>query len=120
MADSVVVTVPLGVLKAGTIAFDPPLPVDKLGAIERLGMGLLDKVYLRFDQVFWDAEREFIGYVGPSRDRFVTWLNMAAYTGDPILLAFNAASAADAIEGHTDEEILAEAMGALRAMYGST
>jgi monoamine oxidase len=35
----VVVTVPLGVLKAGTIRFDPPLPSDKLAAIQRLGFG---------------------------------------------------------------------------------
>jgi len=35
----VIVTVPLGVLKAGTIRFDPPLPSDKLAAIQRLGFG---------------------------------------------------------------------------------
>jgi len=35
----VLVTVPLGVLKAGTIRFDPPLPSDKLAAIQRLGFG---------------------------------------------------------------------------------
>jgi monoamine oxidase len=34
-----VVTVPLGVLKAGTIRFDPKLPSDKLAAIQRLGFG---------------------------------------------------------------------------------
>ena len=34
-------------------------------------------------------------------------------------MAFNAASAADAIELETDEEIVAEAMAALRRMYGT-
>jgi monoamine oxidase len=38
-ADRVIVTVPLGVLKAGTVAFDPPLPQAKRDAIERLGFG---------------------------------------------------------------------------------
>ena len=33
------VTVPLGVLKAGAIRFDPPLPPPKRTAIERLGFG---------------------------------------------------------------------------------
>ncbi len=117
-AEAVVVTVPLGVLKSGAITFEPPLPPDKLAAVERLGMGLLDKVYLRFDEVFWDVDVEFIGHAGPSRDRFVTWLNMAFYTGEPILMAFNAASAADAVEAETDEAIVAEAMAALRRMYG--
>ena len=43
-ADSAVVTVPLGVLKAGGIAFDPPLPPWKADAIRRLGFGALNKV----------------------------------------------------------------------------
>ena len=45
--DAVLVTVPLGVLKAGSIAFVPPLPERKQGAIQRLGFGLLNKVRLR-------------------------------------------------------------------------
>ena len=44
-ADKVVITVPLGVLKAETVTFEPPLPDWKSGAIERLGYGLLNKVY---------------------------------------------------------------------------
>lgn len=43
-ADKVVVTLPLGVLKAGSVEFDPPLPDWKQGAINRLGYGLLNKV----------------------------------------------------------------------------
>ena len=52
----VVVTVPLGVLKKGSVAFVPPLPACKRASIARLGVGLLDKVALVFkpDQVFWD------------------------------------------------------------------
>lgn len=38
------VTVPLGVLKKGTLKFDPPLPERKLGAIQRMGFGTLNKV----------------------------------------------------------------------------
>lgn len=43
-ADKVVLTSPLGVLKAQAIAFEPPLPDWKRGAIDRLGFGLLNKV----------------------------------------------------------------------------
>ena len=39
-----VVAVPLGVLKKGSISFKPPLPARKQGAISRLGFGLLNKV----------------------------------------------------------------------------
>ena len=44
LADAAVVTVPLGVLKKGGIAFHPPLSNRKHGAIERLGFGVLNKV----------------------------------------------------------------------------
>lgn len=43
-ADRVVLTSPLGVLKAQAISFNPPLPDWKRGAIQRMGFGLLNKV----------------------------------------------------------------------------
>ena len=49
----VVVTVPLGVLKDGRPQFFPPLPANRLAAIERLGFGLFEKIALRFDEPFW-------------------------------------------------------------------
>jgi len=43
-ADEIVLTTPLGVLKSGSITFQPPLPDWKQGVIERMGFGLLNKV----------------------------------------------------------------------------
>lgn len=43
-ADTVVVTVSLGVLKSGQVNFEPALPAQKTEAISRLGFGLLNKV----------------------------------------------------------------------------
>lgn len=47
-ADAVLVTLPLGVLKASAqpsaVAFNPPLPDWKSQAIQRLGFGNLNKV----------------------------------------------------------------------------
>lgn len=42
--NAALVTVPLGVLKAGRIQFQPPLPSWKQDAIQRLGFGDLNKV----------------------------------------------------------------------------
>lgn len=43
----VIVTVPLGVLKAGSIVFDPPLPPEKLAAIDRIAFGDVYALQLR-------------------------------------------------------------------------
>ena len=52
-ADAVLVTVPLGVLKAKSIKFVPPLPDWKRSAIDRLGFGPIEKVVLVFSAPFW-------------------------------------------------------------------
>lgn len=46
-AESAIVTVSLGVLKAGAIRFDPPLPTEKRAAIERIGFGNAFALHLR-------------------------------------------------------------------------
>jgi monoamine oxidase len=116
-ADAAVVTLPLGVLKAGVTTFDPPLPPAKAAAVDRLGMGLLDKVHLRFDEPFWDVDAHVLGRVGPERGRFAWWLNLAAHTGEPILIGFHGGSQADDLARGRDDQIVAEAMDALRGMY---
>lgn len=115
--DAVVVTVPLGVLKSGSLSFSPDLPRSKMTAINRLGMGVLDKVYLKFPKPFWD-QTHWIGYSGPKRARFAQWFNIHQSTGSPILMAFNAGSAARSIAKQSDSQIIDEAMSALTAMYG--
>jgi hypothetical protein len=52
-ASRVVVTVPLGVLKAGKIAFSPPLPERKREAVERLRFGNAIKIVASFTRRFW-------------------------------------------------------------------
>lgn len=43
----VLVTLPLGVLKAGAVAFEPPLPGWKSSVVGRMGFGDLNKVVLQ-------------------------------------------------------------------------
>ena len=49
----VVVTLPLGVLKQEKIKFNPKLPDEKVASIERIGMGVMNKVVLEFKDWFW-------------------------------------------------------------------
>ena len=46
-ADKVIMTTPLGVLKAGGVNFEPSLPAWKNDCIQRIGFGLLNKVFGR-------------------------------------------------------------------------
>lgn len=117
-ARTVVVTVPLGVLKAGTVAFRPALPERKLRAIKRLGMGVLNKTCLLFDDVFWPEDVELIGYVGTKTGRWAETLNLYPYTRQPIVMMFNAAVYGTEMEALSDAEITAEALAALADMYG--
>lgn len=116
-AEQALITVPLGLLKARTIAFSPPLEAQRLSAIDRLGMGLLNKVVLQFERIFWETDYDLFGYLGSERGRFAEWLNIAKHTGEPILVGFNAATEAADIEAMSDAEIVAEAMEVLRDMY---
>jgi monoamine oxidase len=52
-ARTVIVTLPLGVLKAGSVQFSPPLSANKTEAIAKIGVGLIDKVVLTFAKKFW-------------------------------------------------------------------
>lgn len=65
-ADAIIVTVSLGVLKAGVIDFIPDLPDDKQHAIETLGMGNGMKISLRFAKQFWDDRMWNVIVDGPS------------------------------------------------------
>ncbi len=111
-ADRVIVTVPLGVLQDGVIEFSPSLPFAHRGAIAALGMGVLDKVWLRFDQPFWSTQARLWTVVGGDPD-FAVWINMMPLTGEPILMGMVAAENATRLSELNDEAFLSAALGAL-------
>ena len=61
--DSVLVTVPLGVLKAKSIKFEPELPEWKQESIDKLGFGNLNKIVMHFGERFWDDKNDMFGCV---------------------------------------------------------
>lgn len=117
-ADYVIITVPLGVLKRKAIQFNPPLPANKQAAIQRLGMGLLNKTYLRFDKVFWPKDIDWLEYLSPEAGHWAEWVSFAKI-GAPVLLGFNAADRAREVEAWSDQALIADAMQALKAMFGN-
>ncbi len=114
--DAALVTVPLGVLKAGTIAFDPVLPPKKQTAIDRLGVGLLDKTYLKFQRPFWPENTQFLGVAAPAPHPYAHWMNFIPNTGEPILCAFNGAALARNLDDLSDALLVENALVNLHAL----
>ncbi|MFN0009836.1 MAG: flavin monoamine oxidase family protein [Planctomycetota bacterium] len=117
-----IVTLPLGVLKTGAIEFDPPLPESKRGAIERLDMGNLEKVVLRFETPFWSERGESgtILYIAENPGEFPAFVDWTEAAGAPTLVClYGGRSARDVLAKWTDEEIASGAMEALRDIFGA-
>ncbi|MFO0660279.1 MAG: FAD-dependent oxidoreductase [Polyangiaceae bacterium] len=116
--DYALVTVPLGVLKKGVITFDPPLPKSKTNAIDKLGMGLLNRVYLRFPEVFWEKKPHGFGIIPKRRDEWTEFVNFYPFVHQPILLCFNSGDFARKVEKLSDADTVAGMMTALRGAFG--
>ncbi|AEE85665.1 putative protein [Arabidopsis thaliana] len=128
-ADHVIVTVSLGVLKAGIETdaelFSPPLPDFKSDAIRRLGYGVVNKLFVEMSQrkfpslqlVFDREDSEF---------RFVKipwWMRRTAtitpiHSNSKVLLSWFAGKEALELEKLTDEEIKDAVMTTISCLTG--
>ncbi|KAL1104177.1 hypothetical protein V6Z11_D04G049400 [Gossypium hirsutum] len=119
--DAVLITVPLGCLKAGAIKFSPPLPQWKHSSIQQLGFGVLNKVVLEFPEVFWDDTVDYFGVTAEETDSrghcFMFW-NVQKTVGAPVLIALVAGKAA--IDGQTmsSSDHVNHAVLILRKLFG--
>lgn len=127
-ADRAVVTIPIGVLKTDTVRFSPALPLMHQRAISVLGMGVVDTVWLRFDEAFWRtdvagatddpdgspdlATPNVLTVVGETSP-VATWIDIGLATGEPILMGLIAAAQATRLEGLDDPSFQAEVLDAL-------
>ncbi len=59
-AEKVIVTVPVSILKAGDISFNPALPADKLSALSNMEMDASFRVLLDFKMNFWGSDSGFL------------------------------------------------------------
>lgn len=115
-ADRVLVTLPLGVLKAGQVGFDPGLPGEKMDAIERLGNGRLEKLFLRFDEVFW-GDAEVLVHLGTESGTWFHWYAAQRVLGAPVLICRNGGRAARFLEEMEEGEAVEHAMASIRKMF---
>jgi len=115
-ADAVLVTLPLGVLKAQSVEFSPALPDYKLEAINALGMGTENRIAMLFETPFWP---ETIHFLRPLSGDY-TFANVHALGVPNTLCAWVRPSAIDRVEALTDEETLEEILSVLQTMFKGT
>ena len=117
-ARHVIVTVPLGVLKAKTIAFSHPLSRKRTAAIRSIGMGLMNKCCLRFDRVFWPEQGDAFSFFGEQDGYWSEWLSLSQISGKPLLMGFNVGDPARQIESLDDAATIGQAMAVLKSVFG--
>jgi len=119
-ADYVIVTVPLGVLKANKIQFTPALPNDKQLAIDKIGMNCVNKFLLTWNTAFWD-DVQYISYTPVSKDKFNYFVNVKKFNPSVnALMTFAYADYARQTETMTDAQIIGEVMSHLKDIYGTS
>lgn len=115
IADKVIVTVPVSILKNGSINFTPSLPSSKTSAMSRIGMDPAIKVFLKFNRNFWGEDTHYI-YGG---DFVPTYVNAGAGRSDRnrVLLAEVYGAEAEALNGMTDTLIASEIVKELDLLF---
>jgi monoamine oxidase len=113
-----VITLPLGVLQAGSVKFTPPLDA-KQDAFRLLSMGPVIRVSLCFQDKFWEEDPHMrdLSFLFTDNEHFPTWWtsNPLRY---PILTGWAAARHARALTGKSDPQIIAIAVDALAGLLG--
>lgn len=114
-ASAAICTLPLGVLKRGSVTFAPELPERVQLAVRRLGMGVLDKVVLTFARKFWPGDGFLV--LGPEPRSYGYWLDLTSHTGLPTLVRFFYAPEAHAFERLSDAELVQDSLNMLRRLH---
>ena len=113
----VVVTLPLGVLKAGSVEFSPELPRKKREAIDALGMGNFEKVILSFAAPFSLADDTL--YRSGTYGEWPYFKDLTPYAGAPTLGAFCAGDFGRGLAEADPDEIAERVLAMAREMAGA-
>lgn len=116
-ADYVVCSVPLGVLKKGSIAFDPPLPDDKQRAIDRVGFGSVTKLALKFEEAFWDEETQYFGVMTETKGRWNYWVNYRTFSQENVLLGLSVGAYSPVADAMSTEDMVEDGLDVLRDVW---
>ena len=119
-AKRAVVTVPLGVLQAESLHWDP-VPEETLQAASALAFGQVFRLVFRFREAFWENNSDFAdaGFLLSDEDVFPTWWTPLAIRA-PILTGWSAGSHADSLFGQSSTIVIARAVASLARILSVT
>ena len=120
-APQAVIALPLGVLQAGQVRFDPAIPMMTRG-ISAMAMGPAARISLLFKQLFWQSRAPDLGFLFVRPLRIATWWTthpnqvplLTAWTGGAAAAARLASS--NAIGKAAFEEIALEDLSTVFSM----
>ncbi|KAB1271651.1 Peroxisomal N-acetyl-spermine/spermidine oxidase [Camelus dromedarius] len=134
-AHHVVVTVPLGFLKEHLDSFfEPPLPSEKAEATRKIGFGTNNKIFLEFEEPFWQPDCQYIQLVwedtSPLEDatlklqdawfkKLIGFLVLPAFKSAHVLCGFIAGLESEFMETLSDEDVLLSLTQVLRRVTGN-
>ncbi|KAM9070675.1 peroxisomal N(1)-acetyl-spermine/spermidine oxidase isoform X1 [Sarcophilus harrisii] len=134
-AHHVIVTIPLGVLKEQMeILFNPPLPSRKAEVINSMGFGTNNKIFLEFEEPFWEVDCQQIQVVWEDASPFVDFedelkdiwfkkligfLVLPPLESTYVLCGFIAGLESEFMETLSDEEVLSSLTQVLRRVTGN-
>ena len=108
--EAAIVCVPAAVLRAGRVAFDPPLPAGHEAALDQLASGRVEKVALAFDERWWPVSPSgYLRMVGPRAGLVAEWLDISDMAGRPLITGIFAGDWAAQVWSAGDDAAIAQA-----------
>ncbi|KAG8979661.1 hypothetical protein FRB93_010000 [Tulasnella sp. JGI-2019a] len=115
-----IVTFSVGVLQTNAVTWSPALPHWKVEAIMSMKMAAYTKIFLKFDEKFWD-DTEMGLYADPNRRGYYpVWQSLdhpGFFEGSGLYFVTVTGDESERIETMTDDAVQAEVMAVLRSMY---
>ena len=90
----------------------------KLAAINRMGMGQINKLFMVFDNAFWPTDTQYFGYHSPIRGRYSYFLSYRKFSNINCLVTFGFGQQGKALEAMSQAELIADVTVALKKVFG--
>ncbi len=126
----VLVTLPVSLLKLGSVEFAPAMPPEKLAALDKIEMGKVIRIVLRFRERFWDSIRADGGrsakkkkslsdmsFLFSDDEILPTWWTTMPVK-EPLITGWAPFRGAEALSGKNESQITSQALQTLSRLLG--